>query len=131
MVDQFLLGMDNYELSMQIAAHGHRCTEDVLRLARPLEVVHEEEKHASHPRKPATQAQFVHNGHSDTTDTERVVQEVLAQMGHDSHRHRGGRRRKPTPTPKRVHSADRGEVKPASSMPSRDSRWGRSLSTEG
>ena len=48
-VDQFLLGMDNHELSVQVAAHGHRRTEDVLRLARSLEAVHEEERHASHP----------------------------------------------------------------------------------
>ncbi len=61
-VDQFLLGMDNHELSVQVAAHGHRCTEDVLRLARSLAVVHEEEKHASRPCKPATQARFVNNG---------------------------------------------------------------------
>ena len=78
-VDQFLLGMDNHELSMQVAAHGHRRT-DVLRLARSLEAVHEEERHASCPQKPATQARFVNNGPHDTTDTERVVQEVLAQL---------------------------------------------------
>ncbi len=53
-VDQFLLGMDTHELSVQVAAHGHRPTEEVLRLAWSLEAVHEEEKHASHPRKPAT-----------------------------------------------------------------------------
>ncbi len=46
-VDQFLLGMDNHELSVQVAAHGHRHVEDVLRLARSLEAVHEEERHAS------------------------------------------------------------------------------------
>ena len=28
-VDQFLLGMDNHELSVQVAAHGHRHIEDV------------------------------------------------------------------------------------------------------
>ncbi len=33
-VDQFLLGMDNHELSVLVTAHGHRCTEDVLRLAQ-------------------------------------------------------------------------------------------------
>ncbi len=57
-VDQFLLGMDNNELSVQVAAHGHRRTEDVF---RSLEAVHEEERHASRPRKPATQARFVNN----------------------------------------------------------------------
>ncbi len=99
-VDQFLLGMDNHELSVQVAAHGHQHTENVLRLARSLEAVHEEERHASRLRKPATQARFVNNGPPDTTDTERVVQEVLAQLGHDSRKHWGGRRRKPSPDPK-------------------------------
>ncbi len=130
-VDQFLLGMDNHELSVQVAAHGHWHTEDVLRLARSLEAVHEEERHASHPRKSATQARFVNNGPPDTSDAERVVQQVLAQLGHESRKHRGGRRRKPTPGPKRVRSADRREVKPASRTPSRDSRRGRSPSMEG
>ncbi len=91
-VHQFLLGLDNHELSVQVAAHGHRHTEYGLRLARSLEAVHEEERHASRPRKPATQPRFVNNGPPDTTDTERVVQEVLAQLGHDSRKHRGGRR---------------------------------------
>ena len=69
-VDQFLLGMDNHKLSVQVAAHGHQRTKDVLRLARSLQAVHEEERHASHPGKPATQARFVNNGPPDTTDTE-------------------------------------------------------------
>ncbi len=55
-VDHFLLGMDNHELSVQVAAHGNRRVESVRRIARLLEVVHEEEKNVSHPRKPATQA---------------------------------------------------------------------------
>ncbi len=29
-VDQFLLGMHNHELSVQVAAHGHRRMEDIL-----------------------------------------------------------------------------------------------------
>ena len=62
MVDQFLLGTDNHELSMQVAAHGHRCTKDMLRTARYLEAVHGENKHESRPRKPAMQARFVNNG---------------------------------------------------------------------
>ncbi len=90
-VDQFLLGMDNHELSVQVAAHGHRHTEHVLRLARSLEAVHEEERHASLPRKPAAmQARLMNNRPPYTTDTERVVQEVLAQLGHDSRKQWGG-----------------------------------------
>ena len=70
-IDQFLLGMDNHEFSVQVAAHGHRRTEDVFRLARSLVAVHEEETHASHPRKPATLARFMNDGPFDTIDTER------------------------------------------------------------
>ncbi len=79
----------------------------------------------------AIDAGFVNNGTPDTIDTERVVQEVLAQLPHDPCKQWGGRRRRLTPGPKRVQSADRREVKPASRTPSRDSRQGRSPSTEG
>ncbi len=57
--------MDNHELSVQVAAHGHRRTEDIIRLARFLEAVLEEERHASHPRKPATHSRFMTNGPPD------------------------------------------------------------------
>ncbi len=59
--------------------------------------MHEEERHAPRSRKPTTQTRFVTSGPPETTDTERVVQEVLAQLGQDPQRNRGGRRRKPTP----------------------------------
>ncbi len=29
-IDQFLLGMGNHELNVQVAAHGHRCMEEIL-----------------------------------------------------------------------------------------------------
>ncbi len=130
-VDQFLLGMDNHDLSVQVAAYGNRRMEGVLRIVRTLEAVHGEEGHASHPRKPATQARFVNNEPPDTTDTEQVVQNVLAQMGHGSQKRWGSRRRKPTSCPKLVRNADRRGVKPASRTPCWDSRWGRSSSVEG
>ncbi len=116
------MGMENHELSEQVAAHGHRHTEDMLRLVRSLEAVHEEERHAPRSRKPTTQTRFVTSGPIDTTDMELVVQEVLAQLGQDLQQNRGGRHRKPTPGPKRVRSAERKEIKPASRTPSRDSR---------
>ncbi len=43
-VDQFLLGMGNHKLSVQVAAHGHRRMEDILQVARSLEAVQEDEK---------------------------------------------------------------------------------------
>ena len=39
-VDQFLMGMESHELSVQVAAHGHHRMEDVLQVARSLEAVH-------------------------------------------------------------------------------------------
>ena len=92
--------------------------------------MHEEERHAPRSRKPTTQTWYVTSGPPETTDTDRVVQEVLAQLGQDPQRNRGGRRRKPTPGPKRVRSTERKELKPASRTSSRDSRRGRSPSTE-
>ncbi len=32
-VDQFLMGMESHELSVQVAAHGHHRMEDVLHVA--------------------------------------------------------------------------------------------------
>ncbi len=43
-VDQFLLGMGNDELSVQMVAHGHRCMEDILRVAQSLEALQKDEK---------------------------------------------------------------------------------------
>ncbi len=96
-VDQFLMGMESHELSVQVAAHGHGCMGARLRVARSLEAVHEEELHAPRSRKPTTQTRFVTSGPPETTDTERVVQEVLAQLGQDPQQNQGGRCRNPTP----------------------------------
>lgn len=62
---------------MQVAAHGHRHTEDVLHIAQSLEAVHKEEKHAPYSHKPTTQARFISNGSDDSTDTE-LFQEILS-----------------------------------------------------
>ncbi len=52
-VDQFLLGMSNHELSVQVAAHGHRRMEDILRVARSLEAVQEDENFVPEDTNPA------------------------------------------------------------------------------
>ncbi len=51
-------------------------------------------------------------------------------MEHDPQRNWGGRCRKSTPGPKRVQSVERKDLKPTFRTPSRDSRWGRTPSTE-
>ena len=51
-IDQFLLGMGNHNLSVQVAAHGHRCMKDILRVARSLEAVQEDEKFRNEGTNP-------------------------------------------------------------------------------
>ena len=100
-VDQFLMGIESHELSVQVAAHGHRRMEDVLRVDLLKPCMRRSDMllvHANQPHKLC----FVTSGPPETTDTERVVQEVLAQLGQDSQRNQGGRRKKPTPGPNRV-----------------------------
>lgn len=101
-VYQFLIGMDNHELKVQVAAHGHRHIEDILHIASSSEAGHEEEKHTPRACKPATQAQFVTKESADSIDIECMVQEVLAQLCYKSQLGHGGRHPLPTPGPKRV-----------------------------
>ncbi len=76
-VDQFLLGMGNHELRVQVAAHGHRCMDDILRVALLLEAVQEDENFRPRGNKPSTQARFV-------ADTKQLVKDVLAQLSQDA-----------------------------------------------
>ncbi len=52
-VDQFLLGMDNHEIIVQVAAHGHRRMEAILRVARSLVAVQEDENFVLESTNPA------------------------------------------------------------------------------
>ncbi len=79
-IDQFLLGMGNHELSVQVTAHGHRHMEDILRVARSLEAVQEDEKFRPRGHKPSTQARFVTDEHDHSPDTKQLVKDVLAQL---------------------------------------------------
>ncbi len=125
-MDQFLQGMDSHELSVQVAMSRCRCLVTVLRIARSLEAVHEEEKHHSHGPKPSSQARFMSNEHARSPDHKELVKVVLMQLGQVSRpSDREVRRRRPTPGPMRVRSADRREIQSSSSRtPSRDSRRG-------
>ncbi len=79
-VDQFLLGMGNHELSVQVAAHGHRRVEDIFRVARSLEAVQEDEKFRPRGHKPSTQARFIADERDHSPDTKHLVKDVLAQL---------------------------------------------------
>ncbi len=108
-VDQFLQGMDNRELSIQVAASG--CRQTVLCIQQSLEAVQKEERHHSQRHKPSSQACFMSNERARSPDHKELVKEMLAQLAHGSHpRDREVRRRQPIPGPKRVRSAARHTV---------------------
>ncbi len=70
--DQFLLGMGNHGLSVQVAANEHRRVEDIRRVAQSLEAVREEERFHSRWHTPCNQSRFMANegdqiGHKTTT----------------------------------------------------------------
>ncbi len=129
-VDQFLMGMDSHELNVQVAVHLHRRVDDVLRVARSLEAVHEEEKQYFRGRKPAPQAGFVTDERSRSSDTDELVKEVLAQLKRDKRERRDTRSRPPTPGPQSVRSTERKDTKDASRSPSRDYKRDRSTSND-
>ena len=79
-VDHFLLGMGSHELSVQVAAHGHRHIEDILRVARLLEAVQEDEKSRPWGHKPSTPARFVTDKRDQSPDTKQFVKDVLAHL---------------------------------------------------
>ncbi len=125
-VDQFFMGMDSHELNVQVADHGHLRVDDVLRVARSLEAVREEEKQYFRGRKPALQARFVTDERSRSSDTDELLKEVLAQLKWDKRKIRDTRSRPPTPDPQRVRSTERKDTKDTSCSPLRDYKRDRS-----
>ncbi len=106
-IDQFLLEMGDHELSVQVAAHGHRRMEDILRVARSLEAVQEDEKFRRRGHKPSTQACFVTDERDRMPDTKQMVKDVLAYLSRDVKSGQSVPKRPPTPGPRRVKSTDR------------------------
>ncbi len=82
-IDQFLLEMGNHELSVQVAAHGHRRMQDILRVARSLEAVQEDEKFRPRGHKPSIQAHFVADERDQLPNTKQLVKDVLAHLSWD------------------------------------------------
>ncbi len=115
-MDQFLQGMDSHKLSVQVAASGCHCLETVLRVARSLEAVHEQERHHSRGRRPSSQVRFVSSKRVMSPDYKELVKIMLAQRGHGSRpRDQEVHHRWLTPGPKRVRSTGRREIQSSSS----------------
>ncbi len=112
-VDQFLLGMGNQKLSVQVAAHGHRRVEDILRVAQSLEAVQEDEKFHPRGHKPSTEACFVADERAQLPGTRHLVKDVLAHLRRDVKSGQSVRKQPPTPGPSGVRSTDRKDTKPS------------------
>ena len=109
--DQFLNGLDSHELRVQVAATGIRRIEALMRVARSLEVVENQEAGHGRPCRGSTQAQFS-EGDGSETEAMHIVDQILARLGPEFRQNRDPKRRPPTPGPQCVRSVER-EVSPA------------------
>ncbi len=94
--DQFLNGLDSHELRVQVAATGIWHIEDLMRMARSLEAVENQEAGHGRPRRGSNQARFS-EGEGPETETDRIVDQLLAQLGPELRQSRDLKRRPPTP----------------------------------
>ncbi len=109
--DQFLNGLDSHELWVQVAATLIRRIEDLMRVARSLEGVENQEAGHGRLRQGSTQARFS-EGEGSETEAMQIVDQILARLGSELRQRRDPKRRPPTPGPQRVRSVER-EVSPA------------------
>ena len=104
--DQFLNGLDSHELRVQVAATGIQRIEDLMRVARSLEAVENQEAGHGRPHRGPTQARFSEIEGSETEATW-IVDQILAKLGPELRQSRNPKRRPPTPGPQRVRSMER------------------------
>ncbi len=103
--DQFLNGLDSHDLRIQVAATGIRRIEDLMRVARSLEAVENLEAGHGRPRRGLNQARFS-EGEGPETETDRIVDQLLARLGPELRQSRDLKRRPPTLGPQRVRSVE-------------------------
>ncbi len=109
--DQFLNGLDSHDLRIQVAATGIRRIEDLMRVTCSLEAVENQEAGHGRPRRGSHQARFS-EAEGPETETDRIVDQLLARLGPELRQGRDPKRRPPTPGPQRVRSVER-ETSPA------------------
>ncbi len=108
---RFLNGLDSHELRVQVAAMGICRIEDLMRMARSLEAVENQEAGHGRQHRGSTQARFSEEEGPEIEKT-RIVDQILARLGPELRQSRDPKRRPPTPGPQRVRSVER-EVSPA------------------
>ncbi len=104
--DQFLNGLDSHELCIQVAATGIRHIENLMWVARSLEAVENQEAGHGRPCRGSNQARFL-EGEGPETETDWIVDQLLAWLGPELRQSRDPKRRPPTPGPQRVRSVER------------------------
>ncbi len=117
--DQFLNGLDGHELRVQVAATGIRHIEDLMRVARSLEAMENQETRHGRQRRGSTPTQFSEE-EGPETETTWIVDQILARLGPELRQSRDPKRRPPTPGPQRVRRVDRDTSLAPSKEPSKN-----------
>ena len=77
--DQFLNGLDSHELRVQVAATGIRRIEDLMRMARSLEAMENQETGHGRQHQGSAQTRFLEEEGPETEAT-RIVDQILARF---------------------------------------------------
>ncbi len=96
--DQFLNGLNSHELRIQVAATGMRRIEDLMRVARSLEAVENQETGHGRQRRGSAQIQFSEE-EKPKTEATHIAEQILAKLGPELRQSRDPKRRPPTPGP--------------------------------
>ncbi len=94
--DQFLNGLDSHDLRIQVAATGIQRIEDLMWVAHSLEAVENQEAGHGRLRRGSNQTQFS-EGEGPKTETDWIVDQLLARLGPELRQSRDPKRRPPTP----------------------------------
>ncbi len=97
--DQFLTGLDNHELRVQVATSDVRRIGDLMRIARSLEAVEGEETGRGRVRRGPAQVRFTDETEGSQSEIARIADQILAKIGLELRQSRDSKRRPPTPGP--------------------------------
>ncbi len=79
--DQFLTGLDNHELRVQIATSDVRRIEYLIRIARSLEAVESKEMGRGRARRSPAQARYAEESECYESEAKCIADQILAKIG--------------------------------------------------
>ncbi len=97
--DQFLTGLDNHELRVQVATSDVRRIEDLMRIARLLQAIEREETGRGRTRRGPAQVRFTDETEGSESEVVHMADQILAKIGPELRQNRDPKRRPPTPGP--------------------------------